>query len=153
MEVIIRAAEERDVPDIVRLTKELAEYEKLSEFCTITEEMFSRIIFEERSLSVLVAEQNGITVGIASYYFYKISTFSGKKVLYLEDLYILPEERGNGTGRRFIGELKKIAKDKGCGKIEWKCLKWKEPSIAFYDKIGGTQDDQWITYSIPNDEF
>lgn len=153
MEVIIRAAEERDVPDIVRLTKELAEYEKLSEFCTITEEMFSRLIFKEHSLSVLVAEQDGITIGIASYYFYKISTFSGKKVLYLEDLYILPEFRGKGIGHRFITELKNIAKDKGCGKIEWKCLKWNEPSIAFYDKIGGEQDNEWITYSIPNDGF
>ena len=153
MGVIIRPAEERDVPAIVRLTKELAEYEKLSEFCTITEEMFSELIFGEHSLNVLVAEQNGITVGIASYYFYKISTFSGKKVLYLEDLYILPEFRGMGTGRKFFDELKKIAKKKNCGKIEWKCLKWNQPSVGFYDKIGGTQDNEWFTYNIPNDEF
>lgn len=153
MSVIIRPAEERDIPAIVRLTKELAEYEKLSEFCTITEEMFSRLIFEEHSLNVLAAEQDGITLGIASYYFYKISTFSGKKVLYLEDLYILPEFRGMGIGRKFFDELKMIAKNSGCGKIEWKCLKWNEPSIAFYEKIGGTQDNEWITYNIPNDEF
>ena len=153
MGVIIRPAEERDVPDIVRLTKELAEYENLSEFCTITEEMFSKLIFEEHSLSVLIAEKDGITVGIASYYFYKISTFSGKKVLYLEDLYIVPEERGKGTGRRFFDELKRIAKERNCGKIEWKCLKWNQPSIAFYDKLGGTQDNEWITYNISNDEF
>ena len=153
MGVIIRPAEERDVPAIVRLTRELAEYEKLSEFCVITEEMFSRLIFEEHSLSVLVAEQSGITVGIASYYFYKISTFSGKKVLYLEDLYILPQFRGMGTGRKFFDELKRIAKEKNCGKIEWKCLEWNKPSIAFYDRIGGTQDNQWITYNISNDEF
>lgn len=153
MAAIIRPAEKHDVPEIVRLTKELAEYEKLSEFCTITEEMFSRLIFEEHSLSVLVAEQDGITVGIASYYFYKISTFSGKKVLYLEDLYILPEFRGTGIGRKFFDELKKIAKESNCGKIEWKCLKWNQPSIEFYNKIGGTQDNEWFTYNIPNDEF
>lgn len=153
MGVIIRPAEEQDVPAIVRLTKELAEYEKLSEFCTITVEMFSRLIFEEHSLSVLVAEQDGMTVGIASYYFYKISTFSGKKVLYLEDLYILPEFRGNGIGRRFIDELKKIAKEKNCGKIEWKCLQWNEPSLAFYDRIGASRDNEWVTFNISNDDF
>lgn len=153
MSIVIRSAEERDVPAIVRLTKELAEYEHLSEFCTITEEMFSKLIFEEHSLSVLVAEQDGITVGIASYYFYKISTFSGKKVLYLEDLYIVPEARGMGIGRKFIDELKKIARDHGCGKIEWKCLNWNEPSLAFYDRIGASRDNEWITFNIPNDEF
>ena len=76
MAVIIRAAEEKDVADIVQLTRELAEYENMSQYCNITEEMFSKLLFEEHSLNVLVAEKDGIIIGIASYYFYKISTFS-----------------------------------------------------------------------------
>ena len=153
MSVIIRTAEKKDVAHIVKLTRELAEYENMSQFCTITEEMFSKLLFEEHSLNALVAEKDGIVIGIASYYFYKISTFSGKKVLYLEDLYIIPEARGMGTGRKFFDQLKKIAKNSGCGKIQWKCLKWNEPSLAFYDKIGGIRDDEWITYDIPNNDF
>lgn len=148
MDIVIRPAEEKDVPRIVELTEELAEYEHLSELCSITAEMFSRLIFEEHSLSVLCAEKDGIIIGIASYYFYKISTFSGKKVLYLEDLYIIPKERGKGIGTQFFAELKKIAENIGCGKIEWKCLKWNEPSLAFYDKLGGRRDEEWVTFNI-----
>ncbi len=148
MSITIRQAEEKDVPRIVELTKELAEYEHLSEFCSITAEMFGKLIFEEHSLNVLCAEKDGVIIGIASYYFYKISTFSGKKVLYLEDLYIIPEERGQGIGTQFFAELKKTAKNSQCGKIEWKCLKWNEPSLTFYDKLGGQRDEEWITFNI-----
>lgn len=153
MDIIIRTAEERDVPDIVRLTRELAEYEKLSELCVIDEKMFRALIFEERSLNVLVAQKDGITVGIASYYFYKISTFSGRRVLYLEDLYIVPEARKLGIGRKIFVELKKIAKEKNCGKIEWKCLDWNEPSLNFYDRIGSHRDNDWVTFYISDNEF
>lgn len=153
MDIIIRTAKERDVPDIVRLTRELAEYEKLSELCVITEEMFGRLLFEERSLNSLIAEKDGITVGIASYYFYKISTFSGRRVLYLEDLYIVPEARKLGIGRKIFCELKKIAKEKGCGKIEWKCLNWNKPSLDFYDRLGSRRDGEWVTFCISDNEF
>ena len=148
MSTVIRQAEKKDVPRIVELTKELAEYEHLSELCNITAEMFSKLIFEEHSLNVLCAEKDGKIIGIASYYFYKISTFSGKKVLYLEDLYVIPEERGKGIGTQFFAELKNIAENIGCGKIEWKCLKWNEPSLAFYDKLGGRRDEEWVTFNI-----
>ena len=148
MSIVIRQAEENDVPRIVELTKELAEYEHLSALCNITAEMFRKLIFEEHSLNVLCAEKDGKIIGIASYYFYKISTFSGKKVLYLEDLYVIPEERGKGIGTRFFAELKKIAENSQCGKIEWKCLKWNEPSLSFYDKLGGNRDEEWVTFNI-----
>ncbi len=148
MDIVIRQAEEKDVPRIVELTKELAEYEHLSALCNITPEMFRKLIFEEHSLSVLCAEKDETIIGIASYYFYKISTFSGKKVLYLEDLYVIPEERGKGVGTLFFAELKKAAENHRCGKIEWKCLKWNEPSLAFYDKLGGRRDEDWITFNI-----
>ena len=148
MNIVIRQAKENDVHRIVELTKELAEYEHLSELCNITAEMFSKLIFEEHSLNVLCAEKDGAIIGIASYYFYKISTFSGKKVLYLEDLYVIPEERGKGIGTRVFAELKTIAENSKCGKIEWKCLKWNEPSLAFYDKLGGRRDEDWVTFNI-----
>lgn len=153
MNITVRKAAESDVADIVKYTRELAEYENLSEFCIITEEMFHNMLFNEHSINALIAEADGAAVGIAIYYFYKISTFSGRKILYLEDIYISPEMRGKGIGTKIFSELKKIAKDTCCGKIEWKCLKWNEPSIGFYNRIGGLQDNEWINYYIPDTDF
>ncbi len=154
MNINVREADESDIADIVKYVRELAEYENMSEYCVITEEMFYNMLFNEHSINALIAEADGVTVGIAIYHFYKISTFSGRKILYLEDVYITPDMRNSGIGTEFFKKLKSIAKDTKCSKIEWKCLKWNEPSIKFYDnKIGGLQDNEWINYYIPDTNF
>ncbi|MGN0691554.1 MAG: GNAT family N-acetyltransferase, partial [Oscillospiraceae bacterium] len=109
----------------------------------------SRLMQEENGLHVLIAEINGEAVGIMTYYFYKIATFSGKHVLYIEDIFIDEEHRGNGIGSRFFTEAKSIAEETDCDRIEWKCLDWNEPAKALYNKMGGKiSSGGWLTYTI-----
>lgn len=149
MNVTFRKGTEADGELIIGYLKKLAEYEKLTESCNITPEALVRLMHEENGLRVLIAELSGEAVGIMTYYFYKIATFSGKHVLYIEDVFIDEKYRGNGIGGRFFSEAKKIAEEKGCDRLEWKCLDWNEPAKGFYEKIGGKiSSEGWLTYTI-----
>lgn len=149
MNVTFRKGTDADGELIIGYLKKLAEYEKLSESCNITPEVLAKLMNEENGLNVLIAEQNGEAVGIMTYYFYKIATFSGKHILYIEDIFIDEKCRGNGIGGQFFSQAKNIAEERDCDRLEWKCLDWNEPAKSFYNKLGGKiSSEGWLTYTI-----
>ncbi len=149
MNVFIRNAEDSDAAYIVSCLKKLAEFEKLGDVCNITPEALLKIMHEENGLSVRIAEADGKPAGIMTYYFYKIATFSGKRIMYIEDVFIEENLRRNGIGSMFFDEAKKICAEMNCSRLEWKCLDWNSSARCFYEKIGGTvSSNGWITYTI-----
>lgn len=151
--ITLRKIEERDISELTKLIYKLSEYEGIAEYCDISEEAYRTMLFREKCLFSLVAEEKEKIVGAATYYFYRISSLGGRRVLYLEDLFLLPTARNKGIGRKIMAELQQIAKEKQCLKIEWRCLKSNSPAIAFYDKIGARNDQDWLMYSIPSKNF
>lgn len=144
----IREATERDVPLILSFIRALAEYEKLSHEVGATEEDLLANLFGGRPFAeVLIAEQDEAPAGFALF-FHNFSTFLGKPGIYLEDLYVKPEFRGAGTGKKLLVHLARLAKERGCGRLEWWVLDWNEPSIGFYRKIGAVAMDDWTVYRL-----
>lgn len=128
---------------VLRFVRALAEYEKLLHEVTATEEHFRRLLFgEPRRAEALVAEWVGRPVGFALW-FYSVSTFDGAPKLYLEDVFVEPEMRGQGIGRAIFVELARRAIAAGCGRMEWSVLDWNAPSIAFYRSIGALPREGW----------
>ena len=147
-ELEIRAALEEDAPLILRLIKELAEYEKLSHEVVATKDSLRNALFGERPCAeALIGEVGGEPAGFALF-FHNFSTFLGKPGIYLEDLYVKPEFRGAGIGRKLLGHLARLASERGCGRLEWWVLDWNEPSIGFYKKLGAVPMDDWTVYRV-----
>lgn len=152
-EITVRKIKESDIALLADFMRQLNEYEGLGDKCIISEEAYREMIFEEKCLFGLIAEIDGKAVGAALYYFYRISSLAGKKVLYLEELFVSPEERKKGVGRSVFDEIKKAAKEEKALRIEWKCLA-DNPSLAFYDKICERQNSsEWVTYEIYFNKF
>ena len=107
-------------------------------------------IFEKRKAEVLLAFEGDTPVGFALF-FHNFSTWLGRAGIYLEDLFVLPEYRGRGYGKLLLKRLARIAVQRGCGRLEWACLDWNEPSIAFYKSVGATALDEWTTYRVTGD--
>ena len=145
--LVIRRAEKSDIPDITALIQALALYEKMPEACLATDELIEQSIFERGEAQVLMAEYDGKVAGF-SLYFYNYSTWMARKGLYLEDLFVYPEMRGKGIGKALILQLAKIAAKEGCGRFEWCCLDWNEPSIQFYKSLGAKPMDEWTIYRL-----
>ncbi|WMJ86716.1 GNAT family N-acetyltransferase [Anaerocolumna sp. MB42-C2] len=143
----LRFAEEKDVSLILSLIKELALYEKMSEYVTATEEILRESLFGRKAAEVLIAEKGEVPIGYALY-FYNFSTFIGKPGLYLEDIYIKPEFRGNGFGKVTLAFLAELAVKRECWGMEWTCLDWNEPSIRFYESIGAVHWNGWRIYRL-----
>ncbi len=144
----IREATEEDVPLILSLIRELAEYEKLSDEVVATEDGLQDSLFGERRYAeVLIAEHDGAPAGFALF-FHNFSTFLGKPGLYLEDLYVKPAFRGAGIGKKLLVSLASLAKGRGCGRLEWWVLDWNEPSIGFYMKLGAVPMEDWTVYRV-----
>ncbi|MGN0665696.1 MAG: GNAT family N-acetyltransferase [Huintestinicola sp.] len=148
MSLIIRKAEDKDASLIISGLKKLAEFEKLTEFCKITEERLLELMHEENGLHAAVAELNGETAGIMTYYFFKIATFSGMRVLYVEDIWVEESFRRQGIGRAFLMHAKETAEKSGCSRVEWKCLDWNENARRLYDSVGRLSSEEWLTYTI-----
>ena len=147
-EARIREANEGDVPLILSLIRELAEYEKLSDEVVATEDGLRDSLFgERRYVEVLMAEHDGAPAGFALF-FHTSSTFLGKPGIYLEDLYVKPAFRGSGIGKKLLVHLASLAKRRGCGRLEWWVLDWNEPSIGFYKKLGAVPMDDWTVYRV-----
>ena len=141
--VRIRNATPADVPLILGLIRELAEYEKMLQQVTATEADLRTSLFGAKpAAECVVAEQNGRTAGFALF-FHNFSTFLGKPGLYLEDLYVKPELRGRGIGRRLLSHLARLTLERGCGRFEWAVLDWNEPAIRFYKRLGAQMLDDW----------
>ena len=149
-EARFRFATEEDVPVILDLIKQLAEYEKAADQVVATEELLRESLFVQRHAEVLLVEAGCKTVGFALF-FHSYSTWLGRAGLFLEDLFVLPDERGKGYGKGLLRQLAHIAVQRGCGRLEWNCLDWNQPSIDFYLSLGAAQMDCWTTYRLEGD--
>ena len=146
--VRIFAAVESDVPVILEMIQELADYENLRHTCVATEDQLRRTLFRERpAAEVLLAEIDGARVGFALF-FPNYSTFLAQPGIYLEDLYVKPHARGKGAGIALLKELARVALARGCGRVEWAVLDWNEPSIQFYKKLGAVPMNDWTIFRL-----
>lgn len=149
-EVHFRFAQENDVSTILYFIKELAAYEKMADEVVATEELLKEWIFDKKKAEVIFALEDGKEIGFALF-FHNFSTFLGRAGIYLEDLYVMPECRGKGYGKRLLKELARIAVERGCGRLEWWCLDWNQPSIDFYLSLGAEPMKDWTVYRIAGD--
>ena len=140
----IKEATRAELPYIFDFIKKLADYEKLSHELVVTEASLEQYFFGEQKVAyVLLAWQEKKAVGFALYY-YNFSSFLGKPGIYLEDLFVLEEERGKGYGKALLVRLAQLAVEQDCGRLEWVVLDWNEPSIEFYKSLGAKMLDEWI---------
>lgn len=149
-ELTFRFATEEDCGTILRLIKELAEYEKLLHEVVATEELLKEWIFEKKRAEVLLPCVDGNPIGYALF-FHNFSTFLGRAGIYLEDLCILPKYRGKGYGKATLKKLAQLTVERGCGRLEWCCLDWNQSSIDFYLSLGAEQLSEWTTYRLTGD--
>ncbi len=149
----IERATERDVPVILQLIKALAEYERMSADVTATEEKLRQSLFGPRPAAEVVIAYAGDQVAGFALFFGNYSTFLGQPGIYLEDLYVAPEWRGRGFGRRLLAHLAALAIERGCGRLEWAVLNWNEPAIGFYKKLGAAPMDAWTVFRVTGDEL
>ena len=146
-ELTFRFAVPEDTALILRFIRLLAKYEKMEDLAIATEEDLRSQLFERKHAEVIFAVVGGKEIGFALF-FHNFSTFLGRAGLYLEDLYVLEEYRGRGYGKALFRELARIAVERGCGRFEWWCLDWNEPSIRFYRSMGAEAMDEWTVYRI-----
>ena len=144
----IRPAAPGDEELILSFIRALADYEHMSGQVVATPALLREWIFEKKKAEVIFAEAEGKPVGFALF-FHNFSTFLGRAGLYLEDLFVLPEERGKGYGEALLRHLARTALDRGCGRLEWACLDWNRPSIDFYTKkMRALPMEEWTTYRL-----
>ena len=149
--ITIREAIATDAALILRFVRELAIYEKAEHEVLATEDSIATTIFGENTgVDALICEHAGEAIGFAVY-FYNYSTWLGKPGLFLEDLYVSPEQRGLGAGKALLQRLAKIAVAQNCGRFEWNVLDWNEPSIKFYESLGAKPLNEWIGYRLTGD--
>ena len=149
-QLTFRFAKPGDEEKILFFIRELAKYEKMESDVVATPELLHEWIFEKGKAEVIFPILDGKEIGFALF-FHNFSTFLGRAGLYLEDLYILPEQRGRGYGKATLKELARIAVQRGCGRLEWYCLDWNTPSINFYLSLGAQPLDEWTTYRLTGD--
>lgn len=153
MALRIERATEQDIPAIVRLVRRLAEYEKLAHAMVSTDDDFRKALFgPRRNVEALMAFAEDAPVGFALY-FYNFSTFLGKRGIYLEDLFVEPEYRGQGIGKALLQRLARIGKEEDCARMEWSVLTWNQPSIDFYHRLGAVTLDDWRTFRVSGAAF
>ena len=148
--MMFRFAEESDCGLVLSFIRGLADYEKMSDQVVATEELLREWIFEKRKAEVLFVCDDDKEVGFALF-FHNFSTFLGRAGIYLEDLFVLPEYRGKGYGKALLKRLAQITVERGCGRLEWACLDWNQPSIDFYRSLGALPMDEWTTYRLTGD--
>jgi GNAT superfamily N-acetyltransferase len=146
--VSIRRIAPTDVPAVVGLVRELAEYEKALDQCHLTAEQLHTALFRDSpALFGHVAEVDGVVVGCALW-FLNFSTWEGVHGIYLEDLYVEPTQRGSGLGRALLAALAQECVTQGYARLEWSVLDWNEPSIGFYRALGAVGMDEWRTFRL-----
>ena len=150
-EVEIRVATEDDVPLILALIRELAEYERLSHEVVATEETLRDSLFGERRVAETLLAYLGDEPAGFALFFHSFSTFLGRPGIYLEDLYVRPAFRSAGVGRTLLVRIAGLGKERGCGRLEWAVLDWNEPAIGFYKRIGASPVSGWTVYRLTGD--
>lgn len=144
----IEKADEKDLPLILSFIKELADYERLSHEVVATEESLRETLFGERpAAEAIIGYYKNAPVCFAVF-FHNFSTFLGRRGLYLEDLYVKPEMRGRGIGRAMLAHLAQLARERGCGRLEWAVLDWNEPAIKFYKSLRAEAMNEWTTFRL-----
>jgi len=147
---IVRATE-LDASLILQMIQDLAEYERMSDQVVATEDGLREVLFGPRpQAEVLIAYAGDRPAGFALF-FHNFSTFVGRRGLYLEDLFVRPEFRGLGIGRRLLTELARIAVERNCGRFEWSVLDWNEPAIGFYRRLGAEMMKEWRIFRLTGD--
>ena len=147
MPVTFRPAEEEDTALLLTFIRALAEYEHMLDQVVATEAILKEWLFDRKVAEVFFALEGETEVGFALY-FHNFSTFLGRGGIYLEDLFVLPEHRGKGYGKAILQRLAQIARERGCGRLEWACLDWNKPSIDFYLSLGAVPMDEWTVYRV-----
>ena len=143
----IRPAQPEEAGLVLAFIKKLAEYEKCSDEVVADEATLYESLFVEHSAEVVFAEEDGEVIGFALF-FHNFSTFVGRKGLYLEDLFILPEKRGKGYGKALLKYLANLAVERNCGRMEWICLDWNQPALKVYRSIGAIPMDEWTVQRL-----
>jgi len=147
----IEPATPDDLPLILALIRELAEYERAPHAVEATEEILGESLFgEEPGAEALIARQGGEPLGFAVY-FHNFSTWTGRRGLYLEDLFVRPSARSRGVGKALLTRVAEIAVERGCPRFEWAVLDWNESAIGFYEKLGARPMDEWTVYRMTGD--
>jgi GNAT superfamily N-acetyltransferase len=151
MSLVLRFATPDDVSTILRFIRELAEFEREADKVVATEALLHEAMFGERPVAeAVIAEMDGKPLGMALF-FHNFSTWTGWRGLYLEDLYVTPEARGQGVGAALLRHLASIAVDRGCTRFEWAVLNWNEKAIDFYKAMGAKPMDDWIINRVSGD--
>ena len=143
----IRPAQPNEAGLILEFIKKLADYERCSYEVVADEATIYQSIFVEKAAEVVFAEEDGLVIGFALF-FHNFSTFVGRKGLYLEDLFIIPEKRGLGYGKAILKYLADIAIERHCGRMEWICLDWNKPALKVYRSIGAVPMDEWTVQRL-----
>jgi GNAT superfamily N-acetyltransferase len=149
---LLRFAGAEDAPLALEFIRELAEYEHLLDQMQATEDSIRKYVFEEKKAEVIIAEYDGAPAGFALF-FYNFSTFLGRPGLYIEDLFVKPPFRGKRLGKLLLTFIAHLAAERNCGRLEWACLDWNEPSIAFYKSQGARPLSEWTSYRVTGEEL
>ncbi len=145
--IIIRFAKKKDISTIFNFIKELAAYEKMLDQVIATEDSLKYWIFKKKKAEVLICEVDKKPAGFALF-FHNFSTFVGRPGIYLEDIYIIPEMRGKGLGKKLLSYIAGLVKERNYGRMEWWCLDWNEKSINFYKNMGAVPMSEWTVYRM-----
>jgi len=155
MPITLRRATPADIPEILALVRELAEYEREPQAAVATPELMHRALFGEASVDskgasvaeCIMGEIDGRVQGMALF-FMNFSTWKGKAGIYLEDLFVRPASRGKGLGKALLSHLAGIAVERGCPRFEWAVLDWNEPAIGFYRSLGAVPMSEWTVFRL-----
>ncbi len=148
----IRNAREDEAGLVLEFIRKIADYEKMLTDVEADEATIHDSLFVKHDAEVVFGCEDGTPIGFALF-FHNFSTFVGRKGLYLEDLFVIPEKRGLGYGKALLLHLAHLAKERGCGRMEWVCLNWNTPSINFYKSLGAKPMDEWTIYRLDEDEL
>ena len=149
--ITIRPASCEDVPLVLEFIRDLARYERLEHEVSASEEQLREALFgEHRYAEVVFACSGGEPLGFALF-FHNFSTFKGQPGIYLEDLFVRPQARGRGVGKRLLAYLARTAVQRRCARLEWAVLDWNEPSIGFYRSLGAVPMDEWTVFRLTGD--
>ncbi|MBP5547678.1 MAG: GNAT family N-acetyltransferase [Bacteroidales bacterium] len=148
----IRQAQPGEEGLVLEFIKRLAEYEKCSSEVVADEATLHQSLFVERSAEVVFVEEDGVVIGFALF-FHNFSTFVGRKGLYLEDLFIIPEKRGRGYGKALLKYLANLAVERNCGRMEWICLDWNKQALKVYRSIGAIPMEEWTVQRLDEESL
>ena len=149
--IVVRRATEADLPLILQLIRELAEYERLADHCVATIELLRQHIFGPRPIvEVRIGLLDDVAVGF-TLFFHNFSTFLSRPGIYIEDIYVQPHARGKGVGKALLREVARLAVERNCGRLEWSVLDWNEPSINFYKGMGAVPMSEWTVFRVSGD--